>query len=303
MMTTSEVVLTEGGMVERINRSTEVNLDPYIAHAGLVYETKGREVLTRIYTEYIDIAQKQGVPMLSLAATWRANPERIAQSAFSHKDNINKDCVDFLKDIRATYGQYARQIFIGGLLACKGDAYLPREALTKEEAATFHDKQVRQLTESGVDFIKAATLPAFSEAYGIAQAIAKHNIPYILSFVVTPKGTLLDGTPIQEAIELIDAEINPRPAFYMINCVHPSIFAQAIDDSSSIKERVLGLQANTSAKTPEELNNLKYLDASSTPEEFGDLMISLHHRYGLKVLGGCCGSDANHIKAIAGQLK
>ena len=89
----------------------------------------------------------------------------------------------------------------------------------------------------------------------------------------------------------------------MVNCVHLTIFAQAVEHSTNITDRILGLQANTLAKTPEELNNLTYLDASSTPEEFGDLMISLHQRYGLKILGGCCGSDAHHIEAIAQQLE
>ena len=55
-------------------------------------------------------------------------------------------------------------------MACKGDAYRPEEALSKEEAALFHREQAEALAQSGVDFIKAATLPAFSEAYGIASA-------------------------------------------------------------------------------------------------------------------------------------
>jgi len=69
------------------------------------------------------------------------------------------------------------------------------------------------------------------------------------------------------------------------------------------KTRFMGKQqANTSSKSPDELDNLSYLDMSD-PEEFGDLMISLHNRFGIKVLGGCCGSDCNHITEIAKRIK
>ncbi len=45
----AKVILTEGGMVERIHRDTSVDLDSFIAHSGLIYNKKGREVLRKIY--------------------------------------------------------------------------------------------------------------------------------------------------------------------------------------------------------------------------------------------------------------
>lgn len=305
IIATANVVLTEAGMVERIRRDPVVNLDPFIEHSGLIYDEKGSEVLKRIYKEYIDIGQAYNVPMISLAPTWRASPERLKKSVFSRYRNINKDCVDFLNEIRKSYSDYSQSIFVGGLMACKGDAYCPGEALSKDEAALFHREQVKSLAESDVDFIKATTLPAVSEAYGIASAISAFGIPYVLSFVIRPDGSILDGTPLYQAIQLIDSEIDPPPTFYMVNCVHPTIFEQAISHevnrSKNITARILGFQANTSSKSPEELDNLSYLDTSN-PEEFADLMISIHKRFGVKVLGGCCGSDDRHIAEIARRL-
>ncbi|MGE5343421.1 MAG: homocysteine S-methyltransferase family protein [Candidatus Omnitrophota bacterium] len=302
----SRVVLTEGGMVERIRRDPEVQLDPFIAHSGLVYEETGRRVLGRIYREYIDVAHRYQLPMMSYAPTWRANPENLKKSFFCNCKDITMDCVDFLKEIRACYGEYSPSIFIGGLMACKGNAYCPEEALSKEEAVVFHREQAEALARSKVDFIKAATLPAVSEAYGIAKAIASQGIPYILSFVVRPDGCVLDGTPIYSAIEWIDSEIHPKPIFYMLNCVHPKIFDQAVSQESNMSKqvtrRILGFQANTSSKSPKELDNLSYLD-TLPPEEFGGMMIALHRKFAIKVLGGCCGTDARHIIEIAKKLK
>lgn len=206
-------ILTEGGMIERIRRNSSIELDPFIIHAGLIYEKEGKKVLEDIYREYLDIAKKYNFPMFTYAPTWRANPERIKQSAYKDKININQDGVAFLKNIRNTYGEFAENIFVGGLMSCKGDAYKAEEALSAKEATSFHKTQAQQLAASGVDFIKAATLPAYSEALGIALAISEINIPYILSFVIKPEGTLLDGTPLHTAIEEVDRNVKNRPVF------------------------------------------------------------------------------------------
>jgi S-methylmethionine-dependent homocysteine/selenocysteine methylase len=305
MINAAPVVLTEGGMIERIKRESSLVLDPQILHAGLIYDPAGRDALARIYRDYIDIAQKHSLPMLSLAPTWRANPQRIALSAFSDQGDINRDGVEFLDNIRESYGDYSRSIYIGGLMACRGDAYRPEEALSIDAAAEFHAEQAARLAGSGVDFIKAATLPAVSEALGLAKAIAACGVPYVLSFVVRPDGTVLDGSPIHEAIDLIDAAVQPKPFFYMINCVHPSVFDKALscefNYTRQVSDRILGLQANTSTLSPAELGDLSYLDTTE-PDEFAAAMIALHEKFGLKILGGCCGSDAGHIEEIARRI-
>ncbi len=95
------------------------------------------------------------------------------------------------------------------------------------------------------------TLPAFSEAYGIAAAVAKTNLPYILSFVIRGSGALLDGTPLHQAIEEIDATLVRPPTGYAVNCVHPTIFLEGLTqeeiEKRSLTERIVGFAANTSA--------------------------------------------------------
>jgi homocysteine S-methyltransferase len=69
ILVTSKIILTEGGMIERIKRDEFVKLDPNIAHSGLIYDKKGREILRKIYTGYIDAGKKYDCPVLSLAPT------------------------------------------------------------------------------------------------------------------------------------------------------------------------------------------------------------------------------------------
>ncbi|MCP3954641.1 MAG: homocysteine S-methyltransferase family protein, partial [Desulfobacterales bacterium] len=199
-------ILTEGAMVERIRRHPDVTLDPEIAHAGLIYHTEGRNVLGGIYRQYLSIGSRYDLPMLTLAPTWRANPERIAKVGGNRTvETINRDCVNFLKVIRNEYGKYGKKVFVAGMLGCRGDAYNPQKALGADDAEHFHSRQITALAASGVDFIKAATLPAISEALGIARAIGKTGIPAVLSFVIRPDGAILDGTSLHTAVETIDA--------------------------------------------------------------------------------------------------
>ena len=75
--------------------------------------------------------------------------------------------------------------------------------------------------------------------------------PYVLSFVVRPEGTLLDGTPLKSAIATIDAAVTPGPLAYLINCTHVSFAASALmhetNSSTLVRHRIIGLLANTAA--------------------------------------------------------
>lgn len=298
-------ILTEGSVVERLRRDSSIPLDPHIAHAGFVYDENGRAELSTLYRQYFDIGMKYNLPMIGFTPTWRSSQLRLRQAGFDDSKDVNGDCVRFVRGIRQQYAEYGTRIFIGGLVGCKGDAYDPKGALPSNEALAFHRFQLRALATAGVDFLFGATLPAFSEALGLAAAMAGCDVPYALSFVLRADGSLLDGTALHEAIGKIDSTVQPPPLFYMSNCVHPSALEGALEIATrnrrGLNESLIGLQANGSRKNPAELNNRASLD-SGDPESIADSMLHLRHRFGLRVLGGCCGTDHRHIECIAKRL-
>jgi homocysteine S-methyltransferase len=301
-------ILAEGAVIERLRRDPSISLDAHVLHAGFVYDA--RAVLGDVYRQYLDIGRRHALPMIVLSPTWRANPERLARAGLADRD-VNRDGARFMAGLVAQYGDYARRVLIGGLMGCAGDAYRPQEALTPCEAELFHTPQAQALAEAGVDFLMAATLPAYSEALGMAQAMACCGKPYVLSFVLRAGGTLLDGMPLREAIYRIDAATFPAPSWYMVNCVHPSVFERAFEgelarstaqgDPAAWAGRLLGLQGNTSYRSPEELDDLAHLETED-PAVFAAAMVCLHGRYGIRVLGGCCGTDDRHIARIAESM-
>jgi homocysteine S-methyltransferase len=176
--------------------------------------------------------------------------------------------------------------------------------MAERVAAAFHTWQAEALATAGVDFLLAATLPALSEAMGLARAQAATGLPYMISFVARPEGTLLDGTPLKEAIASIDA-VTPPPLAYLINCTHATVFQSALlhttNSSPLVRERVIGLMANTAALSPEELDASADL-VEEDPEVFGKNVADLSKELGMKVLGGCCGTDNRHIECLARNL-
>lgn len=302
MFSQEPLVLTEGAIAERLRRMPEIELDPHVAQASLIYDRRGREVLACLYREYLDIGQAHGLPMILLTPTRRAHRSRIERAGITtagRRRDLNRDCVRFLTEIRTEYGDYGDQIAIGGVVGCAGDAYRPEDALGRDAAAAFHREQLATLAGAGVDFLIAATLPAFSEAAGLARAMAGLGRPGMLSFVVRASGTLLDGTPFTDAVRRLDDA--GEPLDLLVNCVHPSIFRRAIE-TAGLEERIAGLMANTSARSPAELDGRAELD-TMPPEAFADAMATLHEELGTRILGGCCGTDRHHLAALAHRLR
>ena len=300
----SPFILGEGAVIERLRRCGSLELDPCLVNSAFIYEDAKRAALETICRQYLNIGREFGVPLLMSTPTWRASRERIDAAGLAGVD-VNGDNVRFLDALRRSYGGYAEKVVICGLMSCRGDAYNPAEALTAREALAFHAWQAGKLADAGVDFLLAATLPAFSEATGLAQALAATGRPYILSFIVRPEGTLLDGTALKEVVAAIDAAVTPPPLAYMINCTHVSFARAALlhgtNSSPLVRQRVIGLLANTAALSPEDLNDSAAL-VEEDPELFGRSVAGLQRELGLKILGGCCGTDERHIRSLAAQL-
>jgi len=298
-------ILTEGAVIERLRRNSAFQLDPAVLNTALLRSAQGRAALGSLYREYLDVGAQYGLPMMVFTPTWRANPERLAMAGMGAVRQVSTDAFTFLDGIRNEYGSYAEKVPIGGLLGCRGDAYRAGDALAELEATVFHHEQAGALAETGVDFLFAATLPALTEAVGIARAMAHTGKPYSVSFIVRRSGRLLDGTPLADAMRTIDRAVVPPPVFYMINCVHPAVFEEAMGADEGLRAgfagRLAGLQANTSARSPEELDGLMDLDQED-PAFFADRMMHARQRFGLRILGGCCGTDARHIAGVAARM-
>lgn len=288
------LVLMEAAINERLRRSADVQLHTQLVNAPLVYDPAGRDALARIYGEYMDIAASAELPLLLCTPTWRANRIRVSDSDVS--PTVNVDAAVFMRDLRDARSATRTDVMIGGLLACKNDCYRPDQGLTADEAERFHTWQIEQLAQGGVDFLLAETLPNVQEALGIARAMGTSGLPYIISFVIGRAGQVLDGTGLQAAVDFIDAETESRPLGYMVNCAYPS-FVCAARQPAQLFHRLIGYQANASSLDHCDLDGAADLAADSL-SDWGDLMLELNRTYGVKILGGCCGTSGGYLRYL-----
>lgn len=291
----NELVLAEAAVVERLRRGVDVTLHPRLVHAPLIYDAAGRRALEGIYREYIDIAMERGVPVLICTPTWRASFERVAEAGIP--DTVNADAVGFLRRIRERQGRSRATVPIGGIVGCRNDCYLPEEGLSAAESERFHAWQIDRLANAGVDFLIAQTLPNVAEAVGIARAMACTGTPWVISFVIDRRGCVLDGTPLLDAVRSIDDAVSAPPLGYMVNCAHPS-FLCADDQPGALFDRLIGYLANASALDHHDLNGAGELQADDIAE-WGEQMLALNRKHGVKVLGGCCGTGPAHLEYLA----
>lgn len=294
LLAENDLILAEAAIIEALRRSGRVQLHPRLENVLLIYNEIGRTELSRLCNEYISVAHKAGVPIFIGTPTWRANKERLSEAGVS--SDVNNDAVGFMKQLRSSWSPWQDNIPIAGLISCKNDCYKPAEGLSLKDAYDFHSWQIARLAEAGVDFLLAPTIPTLPEATGIGLAMAKADVPYVISFVINRDGTVLDGSSLEQCFNEIDAACSKPPVGYMINCAYPS-FLNAYKQPKAVLSRLIGFQANASSLDHAQLDGSATLKVEGI-SEWGDEMIKLNQKYGVKILGGCCGTNVRHLQYI-----
>jgi S-methylmethionine-dependent homocysteine/selenocysteine methylase len=175
--------------------------------------------------------------------------------------------------------------------------------MTPDEAQDYHARQIRVFAGSEADMVTAITMTNASEAIGLARAAEAAGMPVAISFTVETDGRLPTGQGLGEAIAEVDEATGGAPAYYMINCAHPTHFEATLAGSASWLDRIRGLRANASKRSHAELNEAPDLDAGG-PEELGRQHAALvARRRRINVLGGCCGTDHRHIEQICAAVR
>ena len=289
--------ITDGGMETTLIFHRGLDL-PLFASFDLLRKPKGIAELRAYYEPYVAIAEERGVGIVLDTPTWRANPDWGKRLGYSPEelDDANRKAVDLVAGLRETS---TASILVSGCVGPRGDGYVAEDLMTADEAAEYHRRQVEVFAWKDVDLVSALTMTYAEEAIGIARAATVTGVPAVVSFTVETDGRLPSGQPLREAIEQVDAETGASPAYYMINCAHPSHFAAVLDDDGRWRERIRGLRANASTKSHAELDEAEELDEGD-PDALAADYVALKPRLpNLTIVGGCCGTDHRHIEQLS----
>jgi S-methylmethionine-dependent homocysteine/selenocysteine methylase len=290
--------LTDGGIETTLIFHEKIDL-PCFAAFDLLKDQWGADILRRYYARYAAIARDSGTGFILDSATWRANPDWAEKIGYSPRelDVANARAINMLFDLRAAYEIEKSPMVISGCVGPRGDGYNPGAVMSPREAMAYHARQIGIFATAGVDLVTAYTLTNTNEAIGVTRAAQEAGVPVVISFTLETDGRLPTGEALRDAIYFVDHATGNGPAYYMINCAHPTHFEQALDGGAWMM-RLRGVRANASRRSHAELAEATDLD-DWDPVELGRQYRDLRQRFPhINVLGGCCGTDHRHIEHV-----
>ena len=293
------VFLTDGGIETTLIFHDGLDLPEFAAFVLLADET-GRAALLSYFRTHAAIARDAGCGFILEAPTWRANPDWAAKVGYSPEmlDTANRAAIDLLVQVRREFESPDTPVVISGCIGPRSDGYRPTQLMTPEEAQRYHGTQIATFADTEADLVTAITMTHSAEAIGVARAAADNGLPVVISFTVETDGSLPSGESLGAAIEAVDDATGAGPAYYMINCAHPTHFADTLRQGGDWVGRVRGLRANASTMSHAELDDAAELDEGD-PADLAARYAGLRADFGqLTVLGGCCGTDHRHVGAI-----
>jgi len=306
------LVLTLAGSETFLLYEMKFPLREFAAFEVALDEQALEELERRFVTPIMERAAAAGAAVVLDAPTWRASPDyldKLGYTAEGDLERIVRACVAAQQRVSAKWRPRGLEVVISAEIGPRGDGYVAASAMTPDEARAYHQPTIAAAKAAGVDMVTAYTMTNLNEAAGVALAAAQIGVPAVISCTIETDGRLPDGHSLGELVTTVDAMLASRgaaqPLAYMVNCAHPTHLAPALAAARAAGAawlpRLRGLRANGSCLSHAELDALTELDAGDIPRLGAD-MAALHRSANLRVLGGCCGTDARHIASILDAL-
>ncbi|MEO5852630.1 MAG: homocysteine S-methyltransferase family protein [Nocardioides sp.] len=290
--------LTDGGLETSLIFHQGLDL-PLFAAFPLVERDDGKAALESYWQPYLELADERGATFVVDTATWRASPDWGTRLGYD-ADGLRAANEAAVRLARHLAGHTATAT-VNGTVGPRGDGYVVGVEMTADLAQDYHRVQLEALVGAGVDTVTALTLTYPAEAVGFVRAAAALGTPAMVSFTVETDGRLPNGEALADAVTQVDRETDGAAAGFMVNCAHPTHLEDALVDGDWLG-RVTGLRANASTMSHAELDAAEELD-DGDPDDLSRHYTRLLGRLpALDVVGGCCGTDHRHVRAIADAL-
>jgi homocysteine S-methyltransferase len=274
-------------------------------------ERAWRRMQDELLRPIADTAAATGMGLLAGSLVWRASADYVARLGAGDPAAVNQRAVArtraFIDEWRAgNAAARACPVILTGDIGPRGDGYAVSGPVSAGAAYDYHAPQIETLARADVDLLLPLTMTSLPEAVGIVRAAERTGLPVMVSPTIEPDSRLPDGTPLGEFVAAVDHQTSGYPVAYMVNCVHPSHLAPVLRAAAGAGEpwlaRFVGMRANASAKTHAELDNSTALDRGD-PAALGRGVADLQREHGLRIVGGCCGTDAEHLACIAAACR
>jgi homocysteine S-methyltransferase len=237
----------------------------------------------QIHKDYIDAGAD--IITANTFRTTRHTFDKVRKGAMAA--HVTRLAVELAHEARAQAG---RQVLLAASLAPLEDCFRPDLVPSAEIVRDAYTEQIDLLISTEVDFILAETMINQSEITFISRYLHEKNTPFMMSFTVQD-GRLLDGTALESVIPEV---IGCNPLALLLNCRSCAEISKNLPLLQSLFHGITGAYGNGPGHPDDELG---WYIAEGGIEEYVE---AAKHwiQLGVRIIGGCCGTTPEHIRAI-----
>lgn len=209
---------------------------------------------------------------------------------------------DKVREINLAGARLAREaagddLYVAGAVGPLGVRLEPLGPTSLEEARAAFREQIQALAEGAVDLIIIETMADLNEAHqALLAARDIGSLPVVVQMTIRDDGSTPTGTLPEEFTRQLDAW---GADLIGLNCsVGPAAVLEALERMASVTQKKLSAQPNAGLPRTIEGRNIYLCSA--------EYMASYARRFiqaGARLVGGCCGTTPDHIRAIKSAVR
>jgi len=276
-------LLLDGAMgTELLRRGIPTPLPLWSAPANVEHP----DVVQMIHRDYV-AAGAEIITSNTFRTTWYAL-EHTAHAADWHR--WNRQAVSLARRAAGT------RAFVVGSVTTLEDCYRPDLVPEMPKLGYYHARQLDLLAGLDIDGILLETFNTLRELDAAFRAARRHALPVLAAVVLRDGSHLYDGTPLREVAAWAQGA---SPDVLMLNCAAPEITDTAL---RYLRERT-GLPLGAYANVGEPGGEMGFTFTHACSEEMYARWAQRWSEAGLRVIGGCCGTTPDYIRAVQRTLR
>lgn len=244
-----------------------------------------------VYRGYIEAGSQ-----IILTNTFGGNKHRLDMHGLGDRAyEFNKAAAEA---IRAEADAAAQPVVAAGSIGPTGQMLEPYGLLSMADATAAFEEQARALVEGGVDVLWIETMSDLNEVKAAVDGCerAAPGFPRVTTMTFDTNGKTMMGVTPEQAVEAMG---NFDVLALGGNCGNgPDELEVALKAMRAVQPDAI-LVAKANAGVPQMVDGVTVYNA--TPEVMGEYALRLRDA-GARIVGACCGSSPEHIRAIAEAL-
>jgi 5-methyltetrahydrofolate--homocysteine methyltransferase len=283
----NELVVADGGMGTMLIAAGLAS-----GQAPERWNTEQPEAVRAVHAAYI-----QAGAQIILTNTFGGN--RIRLDAHRLADQVTETNLAAARLAREEADTATHPVVMAGSIGPTGAMMEPLGPLSASQAVSVFEEQARALLEGGVDVFWIETMADLEEVRAAVQGChdADATVPVVVTMTFDTRGRTMIGTSPEQAI---DALSELGVAAVGANCGNGLAEIESVIEIMHNTDPQIVLVAKSNAGLPRMDGGRIVYDA--TPEDMAAYARRVQ-AVGARIIGACCGSTPDHIRAIAGAVR